>query len=146
MLFSAVFVASFVLCCSGSPLPMPAPLRKVLLVDDEPLVSSILQRTLEPAGFEVTLATNGEDGLRLFQSGEWSLVITDREPKMNGAEMATAIRKIAPSVPILLITGTSGASAPPGLFNLVVRKPFSPSQLLAQLAAILRPAGSRDDI
>ena len=85
--------------------PAQRPLR-VLVVDDEAPVRDTLAAVLAADGHEVTLATNGAEGLRSFGAGKFDLVITDKAmPVMNGDQMAAAIKKVAPATPIILLTG-----------------------------------------
>jgi len=85
----------------------------ILLVDDEPTVLKVMQRSLEKSGYRVLPAHDGEEGLSLFKShaGEIHLIITDMSmPGMDGPEMTAAIHKISSSVPVL---GTSGLDTQP---------------------------------
>jgi two-component system cell cycle sensor histidine kinase/response regulator CckA len=109
--------------------------RVILTVDDNSDVLHLLRRILLRNGFHVQVAADGLEGLDCFHKhrDELCLVITDIVmPKMNGLELARAIREIDADVPVLLISGHSesyvrGDSAPE--FPLV-RKPFSAADLL----------------
>src|SRR5271156_345154 len=91
-------------------------LRRVLLVDDEAGILDLFGMILRNAGYFVRTAFNGAAGLRLFESGSWDLVITDRKmPEMDGERLAQEIKGIAPKTPVILITGF-GAEPQPGLF------------------------------
>lgn len=90
---------------AASTRPAQRPLR-ILVVDDEAPVRDTLAAVLAADGHEVTLATNGAEGLRSFGAGKFDLVITDKAmPVMNGDQMAAAIKKVAPTMPIILLTG-----------------------------------------
>jgi CheY-like chemotaxis protein len=113
-------------------------IRRVLLVDDETGILELFGMILDNAGYFVMTATNGAAGLSLFESAAWDLVITDRKmPQMDGERLAEEIKCIAPKTPVILITGVSGEPRP-GLFEAVLRKPFSKAALLAMVEDVLQ--------
>jgi CheY-like chemotaxis protein len=113
-------------------------IRRVLLVDDEPSIVDLFGMILRNAGYFVRTALNGAAGLTLFESASWDLVITDRQmPQMDGERLAEEIKGIAPETPVILITGISNGDLRPGLFDAVLRKPFSKAALLASVKDIL---------
>jgi CheY-like chemotaxis protein len=67
----------------------------------------LVRRTvLEELGYGVSAAQNGEDGLKLFESADFDLVVTDyRMPRMNGTELIRRIRKLDPNARIILLSG-----------------------------------------
>ena len=80
----------------------------ILLVDDEPAVYEAGSEVLEELGYRVLVASNGEQGLKLFSEyqAEIALVVTDVVmPKMNGLEMAKAIRGLQQGMPFIFLTG-----------------------------------------
>ncbi len=78
---------------------------RILVVDDEPVVSSIFKILLESDGHAVSTADGGREALALFRSGSFDVVVTDLiMPGMKGDELAAAIKEIAPTTPIILIT------------------------------------------
>src|SRR5258707_9377620 len=94
---------------------------KVLVIDDEDAILVMLKRVLEQAGYEVQTAPSGLEGLSLFQQGTWDVVTVDRSmPGLNGEEVAGVIRHLAPSVPIILITGFPGAVTRHELFDAIL--------------------------
>ena len=79
---------------------------RILVVDDEAPVRDTLSAILMIDGHEVALATDGADGLKRFGAGKFDVVITDKAmPGMNGDQMAAAIKRLAPRMPIILLTG-----------------------------------------
>jgi CheY-like chemotaxis protein len=79
---------------------------KILIVDDDPLVCTIVGRYLEFDEHEVTMARSGSEALEKMNQTEFDLVITDQVmPKMSGDQLAMAIRQVKPSEPIILLTG-----------------------------------------
>ena len=78
----------------------------ILMVDDEPEVLKTLGLTVESFGHWVRRFTRGAEAIKAFQEGNYDLVITDLGmPDVSGWDVAHAIKKIKPDVPVLLITG-----------------------------------------
>jgi len=108
---------------------------RVLVMDDEPLVRELLQHLLTHAGHSVATASDGREGVRSFQQGDFDLVITDLGmPMMGGLDAAIRIKQLNPAVPIILITGwgTDLESERPkaDLVDAVISKPFDIDKLL----------------
>jgi two-component system response regulator PilR (NtrC family) len=79
---------------------------RVLLVDDEESVRSVLREYLTEFGYEVTTAEDGQDALKQFKSGTFECVISDMMmPRMDGLELLNMIRVQDKRVPFLMITG-----------------------------------------
>jgi two-component system OmpR family response regulator len=114
------------------------PSKRILVVDDEPLVTGFVGAVLRGAGYTVEIAASGAEGLRVFQSGPWDLVITDRAmPGMDGEALAAAIRASGSDVPIILQTGTGGLTINETLFDAVLAKPVAIAALLDTVARFL---------
>ena len=108
--------------------------KRILVVEDEPLVREVISVYLSTDNHEVTTAVNGADGLEKYRSGTYDLVLTDRAmPQMNGDQLAEAIKKIDPEKPVILLTGFGdimlGSGEKPRGVDLVLSKPFTMSQL-----------------
>jgi DNA-binding NtrC family response regulator len=79
--------------------------RRVLIVDDDPLIRRSLSEALREREIEVTVADNGEHALSLFQSAAPDVVLSDvRMPNMDGLGLLATIRERAPSVDVILMT------------------------------------------
>ncbi|WP_324263076.1 response regulator [Altererythrobacter sp. H2] len=80
---------------------------RILLVEDEDMVRAVAERALTRAGFSVTTAPDGEEGLAAVAGGgSFDLVVSDVVmPGMDGPAMAKAIRKLHPAMPILFMSG-----------------------------------------
>ena len=66
----------------------------------------VRRSVLEELGYGVSVARNGEEGLKLFESAKFDVVVTDyRMPRMNGAELIRRIRKLNPNARIILLSG-----------------------------------------
>ncbi len=120
----------------------PVPGARVLVVEDEPTVRSVIERTLKLAGYRVVVASSGDEGLRLANEQEpFELLITDAVmPGLSGWEVGRRLGARWPQLRILYISGyaedavTQGALEPGMRF---LQKPFSPSELLGTLRGIL---------
>ncbi|PSL48244.1 DNA-binding response OmpR family regulator [Chitinophaga niastensis] len=116
---------------------------KILVIEDEERVGALIQRGLTEQGYAVTLAWDGEAGLKLAMSGDFDLVITDIVlPRVNGLEVSRTIRAALPAMPILMLTalGTTddkveGFDA--GADDYLV-KPFDLRELLVRIRALLK--------
>lgn len=83
--------------------------RSVLIIDDDEQLRTLFRKVLESAGYLVSEASSGHEGVRLFRQTPTALVITDLfMPKMDGLEVTTALRRESPPVKIILLTGGSG--------------------------------------
>ena len=82
-------------------------MKKILLVNDEPAILTVLELLLNKFGYIVVLKSNAESALFLIREGvNVDLVITDyRMQGMNGVEFVRQLRQILPSVPVLMLTG-----------------------------------------
>jgi len=79
---------------------------KILVVDDEPVVLSLVQDTLEDRGCLVKTASSGEEALRKITSEEFDILITDiRMPHMTGTELVQRAREMSPDISVIFMTG-----------------------------------------
>ncbi len=86
-------------------------LPTILVVDDERLVADTLSEILEGAGYSVTTPYDGWEALELANSCRPDFLLTDvLIPRLNGVELAIAVRKMLPSTRILLFSGNVGVS------------------------------------
>jgi diguanylate cyclase (GGDEF)-like protein/PAS domain S-box-containing protein len=81
--------------------------KKILVVDDDPTISLLMEAALRKSGFEVVLADGGLEGLRLFRQERPDVVMLDVDmPDMNGNEVCTVLRAEAGELlPIVMVTG-----------------------------------------
>lgn len=122
--------------------------KKVLIVEDEEKIVSVVKALLEGKGFEVLVAENGRIAMELFEKETITLVLLDLMlPELSGEEVCRTIRKRS-RVPIIMITAKSDeADMLNGLGNGAddyITKPFSLKALYARVEAVLRRAG--DDL
>lgn len=118
----------------SAPQTVPAPV--VLVVDDEPVVLRLMERTLASAGYQVYAATDGVRALVMAADARPDVLVTDmRMDPIDGADLAKMIVRERPIVRVLFVSGYDPEhlelSAP------LLRKPFSPNQLLEAVEAVL---------
>ncbi|MBU1157347.1 MAG: response regulator [Proteobacteria bacterium] len=116
----------------------------VLLVDDDEMVRGVTRLSLEKMGCRVLTAKDGVDGLNLFRQhlGKVDLVLLDMTmPRMSGEETFHQMRRLKPSVKVLLTSGyneqeSTNRFTGKGLAGFI-QKPFTPSELRRKLQTIL---------
>lgn len=116
---------------------------RILLVDDEPRIADTLRFGLKENGYDVSVAYDGKIGYRLFQTGNFDLLVLDINlPGMNGYELCKAVRRENPHIPIIMLTAFStlddkieGYDA--GADDYIV-KPFEFRELTMKIRVLLR--------
>lgn len=117
--------------------------KKILVVDDEQSIVTLLQYNLEQAGFQVITANDGQIAYQLGLEEELDMIILDLMlPKMDGIEVCKKLRQKQVQTPILMLTAKDDE------FDKVLglelgaddymTKPFSPREVVARVKAILR--------
>jgi PAS domain S-box-containing protein len=115
------------------------PLR-ILVVDDEPMMTKAVFRMLKPSGHVVSAAGSGEEALQKLTEQSFDVVVSDMAmgPGMNGWELADAVRRAWPNVRFLLATGWGAAMDPREArtrgVEAVLSKPYQLADLLRVLA------------
>ena len=124
-----------------------SPERRVLIVDDDPVVRDVVARYLTREDFDVQTAADGAVAMDLYGPGRFDLVLLDvMLPRMDGMEFLRRIRSLD-QVPVIMLTakaeeGDRVLGLDLGADDYVV-KPFSPAEVVARVRAALRRAGSR---
>lgn len=118
---------------------------RMLVVDDEDRIRSLIRKYAEFEGHTVVEATNGMDALTKFRNGDFQLVIMDiMMPVLDGLSACREIRKIS-DVPIILLSARGEEYDRIGGFQLgvddYVVKPFSPKELMLRVDAIMKRVG-----
>ncbi|GGQ55170.1 hybrid sensor histidine kinase/response regulator [Couchioplanes azureus] len=127
----------------------PAVIGRVLIVEDQPEVAQLVQRLIEPAGYEITVATDALTAVTQVAAGAHpDLLITDVVmPTMTGPELAAALRTHHPDLPVLYMSGYTAASLGPQLHldanSMLVEKPFTRSTLLGAIHTLCGPQPAR---
>ncbi|MGM9681601.1 MAG: response regulator transcription factor [Eubacteriales bacterium] len=121
---------------------------RILVVDDEEMIRSLIRKYAEFEGHTVTEAANGMEALNKFKNGDFQLVIMDiMMPVLDGLSACREIRKIS-DVPIILLSARGEEYDRIGGFQLgvddYVVKPFSPKELMLRVDAIMKRAGRRE--
>jgi PAS domain S-box-containing protein len=124
---------------------LPRSLR-ILAVDDDSLVLMNTVLMLEDLGYDVIEAASGTDALAILSSEQVDLVISDHAmPRMTGAELAEAIRRDWPHMPIILATGYADIPPGGGLIDLPrLGKPFSQAQLAEAISRTIATASASE--
>jgi DNA-binding response OmpR family regulator len=120
----------------------------ILVIEDEPALRRLVLRILREAGHTVHEAGDGSEGIAVFHRVRPALVITDIVmPDMEGIEVIRQLRKEAPTVPILAVSGSGQAvylGAATGLgATESLAKPFRRDDLLIVVGRLLGTASSR---
>lgn len=115
---------------------------KVLIIDDDDAIRSLVAASLEQEGLQVSAASNGQDGLEFFDSQQPDLVILDLMlPDIDGYEICFAIRKES-QVPIVILSAKDDEVDKVVGFRMgvddYVTKPFSSTELALRVKAILK--------
>ncbi len=120
------------------------PRATILVVDDEPLVLELIATSLEQAGFTVRRAASSSAALEDFAINAPDAVVMDLTmPGVPGASLLASIREVAPSLPVLVVSGYADAAvrtderAGPTAF---LPKPFSPDELVEAVWGVLQAA------
>jgi signal transduction histidine kinase len=120
----------------------PERAARVLLVDDDPRLLTVLSDMMRGEGHAVTTATTGEEAVRVFSPAAHDVVITDLGmPRMNGWEVAEHVKKQSPDTAVFILTGWGeGVSAHESMqfVDRVIAKPVSAEALLEQLTELRR--------
>ncbi|GGC80759.1 response regulator transcription factor [Enterococcus wangshanyuanii] len=118
-------------------------MKKVLVVDDEPSIVTLLTFNLEKDGYEVISATDGAVGFELASTNQFDFIILDvMLPNMDGLEITKALRREKIDTPILILTAKDDQVDK--IIGLEIgaddylTKPFSPREVLARMKAIFR--------
>lgn len=109
-------------------------LRKVLVVDDDPVVGKSIDRILSSRGYAVIAAAGGEEAMQRLASEDYDVVYTDiKMPGMSGLEVARHIKESRPWLPVVIVTGygndANEAEAREIGVSGFLRKPLSPDMV-----------------
>jgi DNA-binding response OmpR family regulator len=122
---------------------------KVLLVEDEQNLARLLKGAIGDQFHSFTLASDGKEGLELFESIKPDIVITDiNMPNMNGLEMAKRLKEIDESINIIILSAFSDKEK---LFSAIdvgvtkyFLKPFDPDELLEYMVKLAEKIGDKN--
>ncbi|BBI35645.1 response regulator transcription factor [Cohnella abietis] len=116
---------------------------KILIVDDDPNIRSLMRLYLKNEGFDVTEADNGVDAHAIVKGPGIDLVILDiMMPQMDGWDLCIEIRKSDPEIPLLMVTAKGESGNKIKGFQLgtddYMTKPFDPAELVMRVKALLK--------
>ncbi|GEJ59268.1 response regulator [Anaeromyxobacter diazotrophicus] len=117
---------------------------RVLLIEDDEDNRELMGEVLQDAGYQVLLAASGAAGLRTLAEHSIDVLVTDvGMPGMGGLEVARAAKEIAPTVPVVLVTGYAErediARARGHEVDAVLVKPVDPASLTAAVDQMVKP-------
>ena len=120
-------------------------MTKIALIEDNTVISQMYRMKFESEGFDVKLATNGENGIALVKEFSPDIILLDIQmPVMNGAEALKKIRKLdnAQETPVIILTNLGEEEAPKDLANLnissyIVKANLTPSQVVKKVKEVL---------
>ncbi|MFC1750335.1 response regulator transcription factor [Pseudomonadota bacterium] len=118
-------------------------MMKILLVEDDRRIIEFVKRGLEAEGYNIDVAENGEDALKIAASPTYSLIILDRMlPDIEGAEICQRLRIDGNHVPVLMLTAMDAIEEKVKGLRMgaddYLTKPFAFEELLARIEALLR--------
>lgn len=126
-------------------------MKKILVVDDESSIVTLLKYNLEEAGFQVITAADGKEGLHLAKTENPDVIVLDwMLPHLDGMEVCKELRIKKIQTPIIMLTAKDEE------FDKVLglelgaddymTKPFSPREVIARVKAMIRRSGMSSDI
>jgi two-component system, OmpR family, copper resistance phosphate regulon response regulator CusR len=120
---------------------------RILVIEDEPRIMSLLSRAFEAEGFEVDGADNGSDGFERALRGPYDLVILDLVlPQLDGLRVLRELHRRRPELPVVIVSARSDLPTKLRGFefgaNDYLAKPFAIDELLARVRAQLRTCGN----
>jgi two-component system autoinducer 1 sensor kinase/phosphatase LuxN len=111
--------------------------RKILVVDDNDLIRTVVSEMLSLLGYDVSSAGSGENGISLFLKNRFDIVLADYQmPVMDGVDFACSIKDCSPRTPVVIMTGAakeSVLSRKSTAVDEVITKPFTLEQIGATI-------------
>ena len=127
---------------TGVTMPPPARAARVLIIEDEPEVQAVLADMLREAGYVVSVARDGDNGLEHCEAEPVDIVLSDISmPGLSGWDVAARLRARFPAIPIGFVTGWGDQLDPERLtrtgVSFVIAKPFQALDVLRHVAHAL---------
>ena len=115
--------------------------KTILVIEDDRSQLFVLEQYLEKAGYQVISAINGMEGLKLLESADYDLVITDiNMPYVSGIGVISALKGKHPNIPAVAVTGYGEEpleAAKEKKANVMLNKPFEMSTLIGHIEKLL---------
>jgi len=120
-------------------------MAKILIVEDDPLISRMYQTVFKFEGFDVDMARNGEEGIERLKKDRPSLVLLDiMMPKMSGIDVLREVKDdpMTKNIPVVVLTNLSGmkdaeTALSMGAVKFIVKSKNKPKQIVAQIKEVL---------
>ena len=114
----------------------------ILLAEDERTLAMIIKDTLDGQGFHVTVASDGEEALRLYTANKPDVLVADvMMPRLDGFELVRRIRKSDQTTPVIFLTARSAVNDVVHGFEMgandYLKKPFGMQELIVRIKALL---------
>ena len=115
---------------------------KILLAEDERTLAMMIKDTLDGQGFNVTIASDGEEALRLYAAQQPDVLVADvMMPRIDGYELVRRIRKLDQQTPVIFLTARSAVNDVVHGFEMgandYLKKPFGMQELIVRIKALL---------
>ncbi|MFQ3574437.1 MAG: response regulator [Thermodesulfovibrionales bacterium] len=110
-------------------------MKKILIIDDEPVILLGCKKVLTSEGFDVDCADSGQLGIDMFERNRYDLVLVDsRMPHLNGIEVLKRVKSISKKTPVLVMSGFNSSEHIGDVFSSgadgYLSKPFTPEDLI----------------
>lgn len=121
---------------------------KILVVDDDAIVTKSCKRILEAEGFEVLAVPSADQGIEAIKHDDFDLLLMDvKMPKHDGLYLMREIKKDWPDIPIIVMSGYPTQETIADVLRLgpneFIPKPFRPDELLKSVRQVLKNAVKR---
>lgn len=125
-------------------------MEKILLVEDESNIQELISEILKEEGYDITCASNGQEGYDLFKDNKYDLIISDvMMPILDGHQFVKLVRNKDKDIPIILLTALNEEYDEIKGFDLgvddYISKPFSYKILVKRVASMLKRTQSGDE-
>jgi DNA-binding NtrC family response regulator len=115
--------------------------KTILVIEDDESQLSALEQYLEKAGYQIISAINGMEGLKLLDSADYDLVITDiNMPYVSGIGVISALKERQPNIPAVAVTGNGSVPlevAKEKKANVILDKPLEMAALIRHIEKLL---------
>ncbi len=121
--------------------------KKVLAIDDEAIVLESIRKVLTAEGFDVATTLSAREGIHMAAREPYHIVLSDiRMPDVDGLTVLRDIKRVKPTMPILIITGYATVSSAVQAMKLgavnYIEKPFTPEELVRTVTAAIEAASN----
>ena len=123
-------------------LTIPTVPKRVLVLDDDAIMSSFYALTLAHAGYTTDTGADGEEGWEALCATEYDLLLTDNDmPRLTGVELVARLRRAGMTLPVIIASGSialpEGDDAEQLGLAAVLHKPFTPDELVSAVQRVV---------